>query len=291
MGDCIYCGLPAGFLRRRHKECQQKAEAEAAERKAVIDLAEGNVRATAGAALAGQLPLEVLPEKLTNIIHGAGLDGQRARQLLISAWCETVDAALDNGLIDESEENRLAGYLNTLSIDREEVDADGHFGRMVKGALLNDLHAGRLPNRLNIIDRLPINLQAGEHIVWVWRNTRYLEDRVRRDRVGGSQGVSIRIMSGVYYRVGGFKSRPVDVAERIHVDTGMLIATDRNLYFAGPVKSTRIPYAKIVTFDPYSDGIGLTRDALTAKPQIFVTDDGWFTYNLVTNLAQRAVSR
>lgn len=48
----------------------------------------------------------------------------------------------------------------------------------------------------------------------------------------------------------------------------------------------RIKYDKIVAFEPYSDGIGVQRDAVTAKPQSFVTDDGWITYNLITNLAQ-----
>ena len=28
------------------------------------------------------------------------------------------------------------------------------------------------------------------------------------------------------------------------------------------------------------------RDAQTAKPQTFVTGDGWFAYNLAVNLAQ-----
>jgi len=46
------------------------------------------------------------------------------------------------------------------------------------------------------------------------------------------------------------------------------------------------PYAKIVSFEPFSDGLGLVRDAAIAKPQIFVTGDGWFTYNLVTNLSR-----
>ena len=34
------------------------------------------------------------------------------------------------------------------------------------------------------------------------------------------------------------------------------------------------------------DGIGVMRDAQTAKPQEFRTSDGWFIYNLVTNLAR-----
>jgi hypothetical protein len=93
-------------------------------------------------------------------------------------------------------------------------------------------------------------------------------------------------MKGVYYRVGAFKGHAVESTERVHIDTGWVVITTKNIYFAGPQKSVRIPYAKIVSFEPFSDGIGLMRDAATAKPQIFVTGDGWFTYNLVTNLSQ-----
>ena len=39
-------------------------------------------------------------------------------------------------------------------------------------------------------------------------------------------------------------------------------------------------------FEPFSDGLGLMRDAQTAKPQSFRTGDGWFAYNLAVNLAQ-----
>lgn len=62
--------------------------------------------------------------------------------------------------------------------------------------------------------------------------------------------------------------------------------TTKHLYFAGDGKSFRVQYDKIVSFEPLNDGIGIQRDAATAKPQYFVTGDGWFIYNLVTNLAQ-----
>jgi hypothetical protein len=57
------------------------------------------------------------------------------------------------------------------------------------------------------------------------------------------------------------------------------------VYFASSLKSFRVRYEKIVAFTPYSDGIGIQRDATTAKPQAFLTGDGWFVYNLVTNVA------
>ena len=70
------------------------------------------------------------------------------------------------------------------------------------------------------------------------------------------------------------------------VDNGMVAVTDKHIYFAGSKKSFRIKYEKIVSFTPYSDGIGIQRDAQTAKPQIFVTGEGWFTNNLIQNLAK-----
>jgi hypothetical protein len=96
----------------------------------------------------------------------------------------------------------------------------------------------------------------------------------------------VRIVKGVYYHTSGFQGHPIDRTVRQLVDTGLFVVTDKNVYFVGPQKSLRIPYGNIVSFVPFSDGIALTRDAASAKPQVFVTNDGWFTYNLVTNLAK-----
>lgn len=61
--------------------------------------------------------------------------------------------------------------------------------------------------------------------------------------------------------------------------------TNMHLCFAGPVKSFRLPYSKIVSFDHYSDGISVTKDTGSGKPMIFKTGEGWFIYNLVKHLA------
>ncbi len=82
----------------------------------------------------------------------------------------------------------------------------------------------------------------------------------------------------------------VKIPETIHIDTGLLGITTKHIYFTGPLKSFRIKYIKIVSFELFSDGIGVHRDAQTAKPQLFTTGDGWFTYNLITNLAKNNAS-
>ena len=66
----------------------------------------------------------------------------------------------------------------------------------------------------------------------------------------------------------------------------MLGLTTKHIYFAGSRKRFRVRYDKIVTFEPFSDGFGIMRDAQTARPQTFRTGDGWFAYNLAANLAQ-----
>ena len=64
-----------------------------------------------------------------------------------------------------------------------------------------------------------------------------------------------------------------------------MLITNKHIYFAGE-KAFRVKYDKIVSFQPFEDGIGIQKDGVTAKPQVFKNIDGWFAYNLVTNLSQ-----
>lgn len=286
MGNCCYCGKPAGFLRGKHQACEEAYIKQETQKSASRKVASHQISKNAMNALTGVAPVATLLEAINTIKQGADLEIAEERRLLVSAWEQAVDRALEDGIIDLEEEGRLIEYLNALQIDRSEVDHNGAFSRVVKAAVLRDLLGGNIPERFGFTDKVPVNLQKGEKIVWGFANTEYYEDRIRRQRVGGSQGISLRVMKGVYYRVGAFKSESVETTERKHIDTGWLILTDKNLYFASGTKSMRIPYAKVVAFDPFSDGIGVMRDAQTAKPQLFITGDGWFAYNLVNNLAQ-----
>ncbi len=148
----------------------------------------------------------------------------------------------------------------------------------------HNLHVNLDPFKVD--GNLPFNLQKTENLVWVFQGVNYYEEKTRTRYVGGSQGVSIRIAKGVYYRTGAFKGERVQSSETVHADTGLLGVTNKHIYFAGSSKRFRIAFNKIVSFEPFSDGIGVQRDAQTAKAQSFQTGDGWFTYNLITNLAQ-----
>jgi hypothetical protein len=209
------------------------------------------------------------------------------KDLSLAAWSNALDRVLDRGVLSEEVEKRFVDLKECLSFSSGDLLRTDAWDRMVKSAVLRDLMSGVIRNRTDACEDLPLNFQKGEQVVWAFDGVDYLEDRTRREYVGGSRGVSVRVVKGVYYHIGGFKGRAIDRTERVHVDTGLVAVTTKQIYFFGSKKAFRIPYAKIVSFEPFTNGLGIMRDGVSAKPQILVTQDGWFTYNLVSNLARR----
>ena len=280
VGNCIYCGKPAGFLRRRHRECEER------HRNAWNEM----VLRAKKAALGIYQVNKYLEEELHDLAKEGYVSQDKIKEALILGWEEAVLHFLEDGNLDAREENKLVAYAEYFKFTQDDLNKRGIYTRFVQGAVLREVLEGKIPQRFKTVDPLPFNFQKSESLVWAFSNVKYYEKRTRREYVGGSHGVSIRIAKGVYYRVGQFKGYPIEREEQVYVDTGILAVTTKHLYFYGKTKSFRVPYSKIVSFTPYSDGIGIQRDATSAKPQTFVTGDGWFIYNLVVNLAREQVN-
>lgn len=288
MGKCKYCGQPAGFLRSKHPECEaehQRQLSERIQRQNELAKAKQAIIAEAAADLVvGRKPFE-LNQKLEHKMDELGLAKEDMRQLLPKIWGQAVDAFLEDGLLDSEEETRLALFKEHFALSSSDLDDEGKLSQVVKAGILRDIMQGKIPERVQVSGSLPFNLQKKETIIWLFNGVDYYEEKTRRQYVGGSSGVSIRIAKGVYYRTSSFRGRPVDVQETVHMGRGPLAVTNLHLYFSGH-KSFRIRHNKIVSIEPHSDGVTVQRDAQTAKPQSFITGDGWFTYNLLTNVSQ-----
>jgi hypothetical protein len=282
LGNCKFCGKPAGFLRSKHTECDEQHQ----QREREIQSGRQQIAVEVLRAIKGSENFDGLEKTIAEIEQSSFVSSADRKTLLIKGWENAIEQFLEDGVLDTTEEKRLVEFKERFALSQSELDKNGALTKTAKAAILRDVLNGIIPQRISVDGNLPINLQKGEQVVWAFPDSKYLEDKTRRQFVGGSQGVSVRVMKGVYYRVGAFKGQSVEHTERIHIDTGWVVVTNKNIYFAGPQKSVRLPYAKIVSFEPFSDGIGVMRDTATAKPQIFVTGDGWFTYNLVTNLSQ-----
>jgi hypothetical protein len=273
----MYCGSGAGFLKDYHPECKQKN-------------VDGWVEmvALAGDAVVRGENVDSLPDKLAEVARASYIPESQCVPAIVAGWGQALDRFLDDSLLSESEYARLVGVADRLGITYEELNVNGAYDRAEKAKILTDLSQGEIPTQ-DIKGELPLNLKKSEEVVYLFGSVSYWEERTQRSYVGGSHGVGIRVMKGVYYRVGAFKGRPVTTSQMENLDTGgLLVVTTENLYYHGHRKSFRIPYSKIVSFTHYSDGIGLHRDTATARPQVFVTGDGWFTCNLIESVARMA---
>jgi hypothetical protein len=279
MSKCELCGLDAGFLSKRHKECQAKYNA------GVARITEMGRRAALEAG-----DLDDFQATSALIAKDSFIDEGTLRSLVIASWGKAARSALEDGILSREEEKALVAYRDHFQITQEVLDRDGSYITIVKAGIIRDILEGKIPQRAEIVGQLPFNLQKAEIVIWPFPNTAYLEQRTRTTHEGSYQGVSIRVAKGLYYRTGGFSGNPVITSQMVNVATGCLGITQKHIYFSGGSKAFRVPYTKIVAFRPYSDGIGILRDAATARLQVFITGDGWFTYNLVTNLAKMAAA-
>lgn len=273
MANCKYCGQPAGLLRYKHKDCDKRFKDGCSQ-----------IFKEAFAAIQHSGDFETIKSRIGAISSQNHIGLPEQQKLLISAWEQAVESFLDDGVLDESEETKLVQYKNYFLLNDNDLDKNGALTKTAKAGALRDLLEGKIPKRVSVDGGVALNLQKSEQIIWAFPGTEYLEDKTRRQYVGRSSGVSVRIMKGVYYRTSAFKGHPVEYTERVSQGKGMMVVTNKHIYFHGPIKSFRIPFQKIVSFEPYSNGIGITKDAANAKTQTFINGDGWFIYNLVSNI-------
>ena len=101
------------------------------------------------------------------------------------------------------------------------------------------------------------------------------EERViSRNMTGGSQGVSIRIMKGVSYRVGSQRGQMTSQSGMVKVADGYLVITNQRIVFSGDRKTVASPLAKLIDFNLYSDALSFSVEgrqkpviAMLARPE------------------------
>lgn len=273
MGDCIYCGRSAGFLRKQHKECKEK---HLTAKETVINIIHDSFLHN---------KTENVAEAIEDICKNGYISEKNKMELIRTGWENSVDTAFDDGLLSDEEEEALVSIKNYFDLSQGELDRNGYYTKVGQGSILRNVMDGVMPDTINVQGQLPFNFQKSEKLIWVEQDVDYLETKTKMRYVGGSQGVSIRIAKGLYYRAGAFKGERIQSDETSHVDTGLIAITNKHIYFGGSVKNFRVNFNKIVSFTPYSDGFGIQRDVATAKPQTFRNGDSWFIYNLISNIS------
>jgi hypothetical protein len=205
---------------------------------------------------------------------------------MLSGLMLALDKMLEEGVASDEIEKRVVKYVEGIKMTEEEFESTEAFKKTHKTLILRDIMEGKVPNRFKALGTVHINFQKNETLIWGMSDVPYLEEKTSRSYVGASQGISIRVAKGLYYRAGGFKGQPIEKSNWVHMDTGVIAITNKHLYFAGCKKSFRHPFSKIINIIPFDEGIGIFTENRNAKPKAFLLDDGLFMFNLIKNLSQ-----
>ncbi|SQA78551.1 Uncharacterised protein [Capnocytophaga ochracea] len=222
-------------------------------------------------------------EDIENIFGEKEID----KIVLKNSFDEVVEYFLLDDLLSEEEENKLIAFKEYFNFSQDDLNEKGSYEKVVLASILRSITEGVIPDSFKIIEgTIPFNLNRNEKIIWIFQNVDYYEDTIKRTYQGDSNGISMRISKGLYYRMGSFKGQTIETKVLKYVGKGFLGFTDKNIYFYSYDKSFRIPYSKIVTVLPYERGIRIQKEGVSAKPQIFNNINEWFAYNLIMNLSK-----
>lgn len=271
---CKYCGEDAGFWRSKHTECEQRHNNALSE-----------IRGILTDCFQRREDFYLHKGEILGLKQDAKVSDDECRLIYRESFDDAIEWYLDDGIIDQAEEKTVARFMQFTGMSQSELNANRSLEKVVQSRVLQDILNGRVPApRITIAGNFPFMLSKGEHLLWLFRDVTLQMQKTRRETVGRTRGMSVRVCRGVYYRTGGFRGTPVETTYMDRIGTGSACLTDKNLYFHCPQKALKIPLDKILSLDPYSNGLGLQKDGAREKPIFLENINSWFCYNAISNL-------
>jgi len=180
-------------------------------------------------------------------------------KMRVQVYVHALRAAKADGQITAQEEQDLHQIQSFLKIPDEQIHASKV--ELARLRLLAELQAGNPPT----IHAPNVILQRAEVPHWS-EPAALLEERVvGRRYVGGSSGLSIRIMKGVSYRVGQSRGALVTDTATLAVSHGDFVVTSRRVLFRGDRKSFNYRLDKLLDAQVFKDGVRITGDNGTPR--------------------------
>lgn len=220
-------------------------------------------------------------EKLKSICFNYGFSNDVLKKMILINLDKLLDDIFEDGIISVEEEEFIEKFIEFFGFEQDEIVSQSE--KIIKGLILRDVLSGTVPSRVSI-DDIPIILQKNESIIWAYPCVACYQDKKRKYYQGGSSGVSVKVMQGVYLRSGAIKGHPVEYTENVYLGDGGLFITNKHLFWISADKSIKIPVKKIISVLPVDDGIVIQKDGATALPLTFLVNDSWFLCNLLSNI-------
>ena len=232
------------------------------------------------------VPLSQIKISTDSVTSVLPLSQQKKDEAYYNVLNKAADKFMADGWLADNEQRLIESYTSSLGIALNSLPMQYQSENLVRieqVILLKDLQRGRLPQKPLTV---PVMLGRGECALWVYDNVTMFQEKIMREYVGGSRGMSFRICKGVTYRTGSFKGQPVERSHMDKVGVGSLVVTNKHFFFHCPTASAKIPYSKIIGVTPYSDGLEVHKDEVKPKRTVLQGFDPWFVMN-VLNLVNK----
>jgi Holliday junction resolvasome RuvABC ATP-dependent DNA helicase subunit len=286
MGKCRYCGTWAGFSKHVHTNCEESHIRE--ERARQLQEREesdkvNQIRSLISFASDGHVSVDELAELIAPIAtKESGLIWQA-----ICVWTKELAAGTDDHpLPTREEETLLVAICNHYGFKATDLP-DNKLDRIVRCCALRDLQEGKIPDRQQVVGKLPFNLHATERVVWLFHNAKYyqaLHAPVRPDA-----GFCVRVVSDLDPHTDE-SVRSLDQEGFVLIDSGSLALTDRAIHFHGTDNSFRVRLSEIASMDRYDCGFAVCGRIPNAPNHGFHAQDVFsdFPYLLAGELSRLA---
>lgn len=252
MGVCKYCHQDAGWFSSKHSLCEEKNHQGRNEIKAIIRKS-----------FDSKEDFFLHKRQIDNIIVTSFIDQDTLAIIYRELLDEAVTRFLNDGIIDKQEEACIARFIQFTGMPQSTLNTTHALDNVVQSRIIQDILQGNpIKQVITVAGDFPFMLAKNETLIWLYRNVTLHEQKTKREYVGRSRGLNIRVAKGVYYRTGGFKGSPIETNYMQKIGVGSVCFTDKNLYFSSMEKSLKVPYEKIISIESYSNGIGIQKMGL-----------------------------
>lgn len=200
--------------------------------------------------------------QLLAMIDATGLRADAKQRFKVTLLRELAQRMLDDQRVSDSEMGVLKHVSNAFETSLSELG--GLQDRLYRARQLSLMELGQFTP----IAAAAVILRQGERAFWQANATALEEKVLQRQYVGGSQGVSIRVMKGVTYRVGSTRGHTVEKTGIVEVGRGTLTVTDQRFVFVSPQRTVELSYSKVVGLQGFRDGLSVNTSS-QAKPLTF----------------------
>ena len=187
----------------------------------------------------------IIPEEIANEIFE-----DKAKEV----YKKFIDGTITDERVTPDQEMELVKIARSLGIDHKNFDYKRDTFEKYK--LYWQIENADLP-----VLNSDINLQNSERLHFQsyidWQEQRRVTKRINY----GGPTARIKIMKGVYYRIGSVNVQRVSEDTWQKIDNGILYLTNKRLIFMGQKGNKTIPINKILDFKPYKNGVDIQKES------------------------------